>query len=87
MNAETNETPSIEVEIGASVSLSIRFTLRQMVDSDKAKARIEHMRGTINNRIQYLKRRYGYEFDTNLVDAVTADRQHIVVTMIATRMK
>ena len=87
MNAETNETPSIEINIGDSISLSTRFTLKQMTDTDKTRARIDHMRSTINNRIQYLKRRYGYEFDTNLVDAVTSDRQHVVVTMIATRTK
>ena len=87
MNAETTEAPSYEINVGDSVSLATRFTLKQMVDTDKTRARIDHMRSTINNRVQYLRRRYGYEFDSNLVDAVTSDRQHVVVTMIATRTK
>lgn len=75
-----------EVEVGDHVSQAARFKVTDML-KDAVRQRIEGLRTTVNNRTQYLKRRYGYEFESNLVDAVTADRTHVVVTFIATRTK
>lgn len=76
----------IEIGVGDHISQSARFKVTDMM-KESTRQRIEGMRTTVNNRTQYLKRRYGCEFESNLVDAVTADRTFIVVTFIATRVK
>lgn len=75
-----------DINVGDSMALSIRFSMKEM-GTPKAEERITTMRNAVNNRAQYLRRRYDYEFESNLVDAVTADRKHVVVTFISTRTK
>lgn len=75
-----------EVLIGGHISAAARFKVTQF-DKPATRQAIEVMQNAVKNRAQYLRRKHGYEFELNLVDAVTADREHIVVTFIATRMK
>lgn len=82
----TEVTSPAEINVGEAMSLAVRVPVKEMGGA-KAEAAINFMKTTINNKAQYLKRRYGFVFESNLVDAVTTDRQHVVVTFIATRVK
>lgn len=84
MNKEIEQAP-IQVEVGGNISLSRRLTMAEM--AKKAEDVVAELRNTVNNRVQYLKRRYKHEFEMNIVDAVTSDRKHVVITYIATRVK
>lgn len=82
----TEATSPAEINVGEAMSLALRIPVKEM-GTAKSEAAINFMKTTINNKAQYLKRRYNFIFESNLVDAVTTDRQHVVVTFIATRVK
>lgn len=76
-----------DIEVGGHLSMACRFTMAEMAKTDKVKERISAMQATVNSRVQYLRRRYDYQFETHIVDAVTSNRQYVIVTVISTRVE